>query len=39
MKEILVEKVGEHAIPAEVTQAEAKLNAIMQDSNSQGLTL
>lgn len=39
MKEILVEKAGENAIPVEVIQAEAKLDAIIQDPNSQGIAL
>jgi hypothetical protein len=39
IKDILIEKAGEHAIPAEVNQAEAEMVLILQQSNEAGIDL
>lgn len=39
MKDVLVEKAGEHAIPAEVIQAEAAMAEAQQHEASEGIAL
>lgn len=39
IKNVLVEKAGEHAIPSEVVSALQKWNAAMQEVSDQGIDL
>ena len=38
LKQVLIEKAGEHAVPAEVTTAEQRLNALMNEASA-GISL